>query len=380
MRRAPGRAGSPVRLTIRGATIRLVPIAAAVVAALVRLPPAWVERWYSEGVYLAVQARLTPLSNLVPWALFDPLLAAAAVGLVAAWARALRRAPRGRRWTALPGIGLSTLSAAAWAYLAFLAIWGLNYERVPLADKLRFDPASVTRGAQRALALTAAAQLDALYPARRTASWPVFGRVPVPLARAFGEVQRELGMPETAVPGIPKATLLEPYFDRAAIDGLTDPYLLEVLLDDRLLPFERPFVLAHEWAHLAGYADESEANFLGWLTCLRSNRGDQYSGWLFLFSQTLVGLPPADQQAAIRQLTPGPRADLEAVRARILSGLSPRVQQAAWGLYDRYLKANRVPGGVANYEAVIRLILGTRFGPAWQPELRGANAATTRRR
>ena len=32
-----------------------------------------------------------------------------------------------------------------------------------------------------------------------------------------------------------------------------------------LLPFERPFVLAHEWAHLAGHADEAEASAVaGW--------------------------------------------------------------------------------------------------------------------
>jgi hypothetical protein len=37
-----------------------------------------------------------------------------------------------------------------------------------------------------------------------------------------------------------------------------------------LLPFEKPFVAAHEWAHLAGYADESEASFVGWLTCVRA--------------------------------------------------------------------------------------------------------------
>ena len=38
---------------------------------------------------------------------------------------------------------------------------------------------------------------------------------------------------------------------------------------------ERPFVIAHEWAHLAGYADESEANFVAWLTCRRADPADR---------------------------------------------------------------------------------------------------------
>ena len=47
---------------------------------------------------------------------------------------------------------------------------------------------------------------------------------------------------------------------------MVDPFALEVMANPDLLPVERPFVAAHEWAHLAGYADESEANFVGWLT------------------------------------------------------------------------------------------------------------------
>jgi len=50
---------------------------------------------------------------------------------------------------------------------------------------------------------------------------------------------------------------------------MTDPYFLETLIASDLLPFERSFVAAHEWSHLAGIADEGEANLAGWLTCLR---------------------------------------------------------------------------------------------------------------
>ena len=54
---------------------------------------------------------------------------------------------------------------------------------------------------------------------------------------------------------------------------MTDPFLLETLLAPDLLDVERPFVIAHEWAHLAGYADESEANFVAWLPAGGATRG-----------------------------------------------------------------------------------------------------------
>jgi hypothetical protein len=87
-------------------------------------------------------------------------------------------------------------------------------------------------------------------------------------SRVFAGVQRELGATRLAVPGRPKQTLLDLYFRRATVEGMTDPYFLETLIVSDLLPFERPFVVAHEWSHLAGFGDEGEANFVGWLTCL----------------------------------------------------------------------------------------------------------------
>ena len=52
---------------------------------------------------------------------------------------------------------------------------------------------------------------------------------------------------------------------------MTDPFFLETLLAPDLLDVERPFVIAHEWGHLAGFADESEANFIAWLACRRGH-------------------------------------------------------------------------------------------------------------
>ena len=69
----------------------------------------------------------------------------------------------------------------------------------------------------------------------------------------------------------------------ARVDRRDDgPFFLETLANGTLLPFERAATVAHEWSHLAGYADESEANFVGWLVCMRGPASAQYSGWLSL--------------------------------------------------------------------------------------------------
>ena len=153
---------------------------------------------------------------------------------------------------------------------------------------------------------------------------------------------------------------------------MTDPYFLETLVVSDLLPFERSFVVAHEWSHLAGFADEGEANFVGWLTCIRGSPAAQYSAWLFLYREAIGAVRIEDRPAVADELTPGPREDLRAIAQRIQQHVSPALAAAGWQVYDRYLKANRVEAGTASYAEVVRLVLGTRFSPSWVPAMRRA--------
>jgi len=44
----------------------------------------------------------------------------------------------------------------------------------------------------------------------------------------------------------------------------------------------------------------------------------------------------------------------------VYRGSSPRISAAARSTYDSYLKANRVSEGIANYDAVLTLMLAHR--------------------
>jgi hypothetical protein len=344
-------------------------VAAAAAVAFAPLSPLLVERIYSTSAYPRVQRILTSASNLVPFALFDVLLIATAAGWLIVLGVDVAR-DRGA-WMRI-GVRLvgRTLVWSAGFYLAFLLIWGLNYRRVHLVDKLQFDAHAVSPAGAAALAATAVTELNALHDPAHASGWFPLTAIGRPLSASFDRSQRELGAVTLAVAGRPKTTLLEPYFRRAGVAGMTDPYFLETMVERELLPFERPFVIGHEWAHLAGYADESEANFVGWLTCLRGSIGDQYSGWLFLYEELSRAVRPADRAALSAQLAPGPRADLKAISDRLRRQVSPAVSAAGWQVYDRYLKANRVEAGAASYAEVVRLALGTRFGPEWRPRMR----------
>jgi Protein of unknown function (DUF3810) len=337
-------------------------VAAAIVAAFLPWPEEGIERWYSTGVYPVLQRLMTSISNRAPFALAD----VAVVGAIAAWllmmVSELRDKTRDGLGAALGRVAGRTVVAMAAIYLAFLGLWGLNYRRIPLEKKLGFDAGALTPAAAWSATLVAVSRANALHAQAHAAGWPPGERIDPSLAAAFSTTARDLGGSARTIPGRPKPTLLNLYFRPAGVDGATDPFFLETLMASDLLPFERPFVVAHEWSHLAGFADEGEANFMGWLTCARASAPAQYSGWLFLYGQLAHDLPRREREDVIGRLAAGPRDDLRAVAARLARDVRPRVSAAGWRVYDKYLKANHVEAGAASYAQVVRLVLGTALG------------------
>jgi hypothetical protein len=343
--------------------VRVTVVVLAGIALAVPMPAFLVERFYSRHAYLLLQGLLTPLTNRLPFALFDVVVASGVLAGLVVLFSLVRDA---RSFGKLLKLAWRVAAATAIVYLIFLACWGLNYQRQPLTHKLEFAADQPQPGDVLALATEAIHRVNALYVQAHTEGYPDWGQLPAWLGPAFARSQSDLAPGRLAVPGVPKVSLLNLYFESAGVDGMTDPFFLEILVNQRLLPVERPFVVAHEWAHLAGYADESEANFLGWLTCLRGPAGAQYSGWLFLYSHVVPSLPPADRARVEAVLAAGPREDLQAITRRLRS-VRPAVSTVSWQVYDRYLRANRVESGVASYDRVILLILGTHFEPGWVP-------------
>jgi hypothetical protein len=335
---------------------RLGVVAFAIAAAMLPVPDTLVERWYSNGLYLRLQPVLTTVSNAVPFAFFDVLCVTALIVAVLFVNRQVRKAGWRR---GLAAVGGRLLMSAAAVYLVFLATWGLNYRRVPLRDKLRFDAARLNPSATNDLAMRVASEMNRLYMDAHGERFSIDS-----LASAFQGAEAGLHVATPIVLGRPKPTIFGGYFHHAAIAGMTDPFFLETLANQSLLPFERPFVVAHEWGHLAGYAAESEANFIAWLACRRGSPRAQYSAWLALFGHVYAAT--GNDRDVIAELKQGPRIDLRAIADRY-ARTSRLVRLAARETYDRYLRANRVERGVESYDDVIQLILGTAFDQNGNP-------------
>jgi hypothetical protein len=342
----------------------LASAAAAAALLTLPLPASLVERAYSRGIFPRWQSWVTPVSNLAPFAVLDVLIAA--VAALTLW-RAARLVVCLRRdgvvaslWEAIRRV----VRAIAVLLLAFLWMWGFNYRRVPLDRTL--PPATPSVADLRAALVDAAAH----GASERVAASHVTDRddVPTALRAPFAEALTALGRPPLGAFGRPKHSLFAtPFFTAAGVDGMIDPFALETIVHPDLLPFERPFVLAHEWAHLAGTADEAEASAVGWLACVDGGPNLAYSARLYLIIEIAAVLPRPAWLDERRRLDAGIVADLTAIAER-QRRQRPQVQRAAFRAYDGYLKANRVEDGVASYSRALSFILS----PAMRDRIRAS--------
>jgi hypothetical protein len=287
--------------------------------------------------------------------LFDVVIAGSLVGLLSATIRAWRRG-RGGRWRRAGAVLVAALAVVAGVYLWFLLAWGFNYQRVSVAARVGLDRTRATPDRLAAFAADTVDELNRLRPLAQAQPWPDRAALVETLRPAFRAALPRVGVRDDVVAGRPKWSVLQPYFRWAGIDGVTNPFVPEVVVNHDLLPMEWAFTLAHEWGHLAGLAHEAEASYAGWLTCQAGTDQTRYSARLWAIAHVFAALPRDQQVQLLSRLGEGPRSDLRAIAQRSAQSVTV-VRRMSWATYDRYLKSNRVSEGLASYDAAIVLIL-----------------------
>jgi len=330
----------------------------ALAAALFPPAPPTVERYYARGLYPFIQGNLTSWSNRTAVAWFDVTLALLILIAIGSWIHWLRCVRRQRSVKPIARGLFATLAGASVVYLWFLAAWGLNYARPALESQIPFDESRITPPAVRALAELAVREANRTYAAAHAEGFPSIHDWPTTLGDALHQVERELGRPSPTRVAHPKTSILSPFYRAAGVSGQLGPFFLETLLNPDLTGPERPAVLAHEWAHLSGWAPESEASYVGYLAAWRAGPAAEYSAWLDLVSAASSQLQPVTQRLVLEQLEAGPRRDQDAIRERLKALIQP-VERAAWSTYDQMLKSQGVEEGVRSYSRVIQLLIGT---------------------
>ncbi len=250
----------------------------------------------------------------------------------------------------------------------FLALWGLNYQRMPLAETLGLSPIPTRAGDLESIGLQIVTGVNSGYDLARGSGEATSERPNPPSREAiFRAVEQSfqneslLGQAARGDFSDPKPLMLSRLASWAGVSGLYIPFTGEVTFNEEVPAFDLPMAIAHYKAHQRGYAREDEANFIGYVVCVNSTEPYvRYSGYLYgLKVLDVLSKGNVDRyNDLLSRLGEGPRADLKEreefwkrMRSSALGALSRRI-------FSAYLRANRVDGGVKSYDEDVPLIIG----------------------
>jgi hypothetical protein len=338
-----------------------------VVAAIVFFSPVptWIiEDFYSRDMYPWLQGIVTSLTNPLPLAVLDLILIVVTFAVFFRILRLFRVLRQRGIMDALWEATRRLIRAVCVVAVLFYWAWGFNYRRMPLEAIIPGGHAPQVTGDMLMSGFADASALAAQLRRMTVDDQGNLHTIRLELREPMNLALKSLGRLPLETPSQPKSSLvLTPFFRWSGVTGMINPFGLETILFPDLLPFERPFVLAHEWGHLSGHGDEAEASAVGWLACMKGDAVLAYSASLWLVMETARAMPPELREKAMAHLDAGVRTDIDAIANRMLAQ-KPAVQRTTTRVYDEYLKANRVADGTASYGRALTLILSPPFRDA----------------
>lgn len=144
------------------------------------------------------------------------------------------------------------------------------------------------------------------------------------------------------------------------LSGVYSPFTVEANYNNAMPKYYIPFTICHELAHLRGFMQEEEANFISYLACVGSKDAElEYSGYLSGWVYAMNVLYMIDYEAwenLESTLLVNVQADLKANRT-FWAKYDGRIAEVANKINDTYLKANGQEKGVASYDYMVDLLV-----------------------
>lgn len=156
----------------------------------------------------------------------------------------------------------------------------------------------------------------------------------------------------------PKPMFFSKLMSSSGLTGIFSPFTIEANYNKDIHPFNIPFTMCHELAHLQGYMSEDEANFLAYLSCTSSsNDYVKYSGYLtaFIYITNELYSLNVDVNKYYAQLPKSTLNDLKADQD-YWNNYNGTLSTISNTVNDTYLKMNSIEEGVISYQRFVGLI------------------------
>ena len=340
--------------------------AALILVEIAKSSPEKIERIYSIGIYPIISQIISFIFRFVPFSAAEFLLIALVIfiplGLVYNLAR-----KKDSGYYFVNNI-VNILCAAAIMYFLFIAVWGLNYYRLPLGETMGYE---VRESSADELAELCEDLIDDANSLRAQLPEDENGVLALPYSKeelfqnvndayvAYGE-QNEIfkGMYSN-----PKPVFFSEQMSYTEITGVYMPFTGEANVNVNVMPMSLANTAAHEAAHQRGIAREDEANFMAYLVC--RDYGDtymQYSGTMLALIHSMNALAGSDWERFAElsaQYSEGVRRDLTA-NNEFWKQYDGKTAEVAENVNNAYLESNNQEDGVKSYGRMVDLLLAER--------------------
>lgn len=349
----------------------LVLVLLALVLKVVSLSPGFVERYYANGVYPYISVFFRRLFGPFPFSIGDLLYAAAAIYLCLLLIKAFKKWKAGYRRQLLLRFCLWLLHTALGVYFVFQLLWGLNYSRQGIGIQTGLKPVPYTVNDLDTIAVRITGRLkETAQLINKSGRAALDNRTVLKRAGldAYKAAENQFPFLTYRAPSI-KWSLFSSVGHLVGFTGYYNPFTAEAQVKSDIPHFLKPFVVTHEMAHQLGYARESEANFVAFLTCRSSpNNEVRYAVYFEMFVYTLSELGRADSVAARRYRDGAPlevKADLQTLLDYLERSRNP-VEPYISMLYDTYLRWNNQPKGRQSYNEVVAWMIAYGKKNGWE--------------
>ncbi len=324
---------------------------------LYMLPATFIETYYSNGIFLFVRKLLDNTFGKLPFPSFYLFVGFLLIVVLKWTLHFFREKPQ----PVLQRL-FKVVSFVAFIITLFFMLWGFNYGRVPIEEKLQLSVESIT---QEKLTEETQATISELTKIRKmlkkdTNSIPqiVFiNKIEQNSRDALNITLQQFNYPFSKK--IRGRFLLDDMLLVFSIGGHYLPFVGEGNVDDAVYYSKKPFYMIHEMAHGNGFTEEAACNFLSYVSCKQSgNLSLQYSGELNYLLYLLSDLKYRNEAIYDSTKASMPRAiqkDLEEMKQYYLNHTF-KTGFLGDAINNSYLKLLGIKDGIKNYDKMVLLV------------------------
>ncbi len=336
--------------------------------------PNFVEKYYTNGIYILISSFLRTIFGWVPFSIGDILYAFIIAFLLRFIVLIIKK-----RFKNIKPILFQLGAFISILYFCFYLFWGINYSRPSIIHSLDIESKETASAPQTKGESTGMSDIkklenltDKLIDRLLSLQMELVPHdslaVQVPYSKSEILERTSLGYKNLSQtfaqfkykPSSIKKSLFSLPLIYMGFAGYLNPFTGEAQVDYLIPKTSLPMTSSHEVAHQLGIASESEANFIGFLAAsFHDDKYFQYSAYLSAFRYALHDIYIYDAELYkryIEKIPPGIKKNIRENQEFWKRYENP-VEPLFKIFYDNYLKVNQQKSGLLSYNQMVDLLI-----------------------